>query len=168
MQANDARWDTEGTSPASDEARDWRRKVERVKRDHARMRALLDAVDGACRALEELGPGSLEQLRQAVWTLSVAIDEHLRTEEAYFAPILRSVDAWGDVRVVNMLAEHNEQRRRIVELVETADSGSMEPNALAVEAAALVVSFRADMEAEERSLDDSGLLPAVVPDQEDG
>lgn len=151
-----------------DEARDWPRMAERIKRDHATMRALLDDVERACRALEERRPESLVRFREAVWTLYVAFDEHLATEEGYFAPILRTVDAWGELRVVNMIVEHNDQRRVILELVERAESDVEDIAALLAQARGLVASFRLDMESEERSLDEQGLIPAVVSDQEDG
>ena len=150
------------------DARDWRRMAERVKRDHATMRALLDDVERACRALEERRPESLVRFRQAAWTLYVAFDEHLATEEGYFAPILRTVDAWGELRVVNMIIEHNDQRRIILELVEKAESEGEDVAALIVQARELVASFRLDMESEETSIDGQGLFPSVVQDQEDG
>jgi hypothetical protein len=151
------------------DARDWQRMAERVKRDHAMMRALLDDVERACRALDERRPESLVRFRQAVWTLYVAFDEHLATEEGYFAPILRTVDAWGELRVVNMIIEHNDQRRNILELVESAENDTHDGGSgLVAQARALVESFRLDMESEEHSLDEQGLVPSVLPDQEDG
>lgn len=149
-------------------ARDWRRMAERVKRDHATMRALLDDVERGCRALEELRPSSVVRFREAVWSLYVAFDEHLATEEGYFAPILRSVDAWGELRVVNMIIEHNEQRRIIMELVERAENDDENLTALIAQARGLVSSFRLDMDSEETSLDERGLVPSILPDQEDG
>ena len=159
---------SQGLRATPDDARDWQRMAERVKRDHATMRALLDDVERACRALDELRAASLLRFRDAVWTLYVAFDEHLATEEGYFAPILRTVDAWGDLRVVNMLTEHNDQRRIILELVEKAEKDADEPAALVAQARALVAAFRLDMDSEEDSLDDRGLVPAVMSDQEDG
>jgi len=151
-----------------EDARDWRRMAERVKRDHAMMRALLDDVDRACRALEELRPQSLVRFREAVWMLYVAFDEHLATEDGNFAPILRTVDAWGELRVVNMIIEHDDQRRIILELVERAESDVEDLPALLAQARGLLTSFRHDMESEEESLDERGLVPSVMPDQEDG
>ena len=151
-----------------DDARDWRRMAERVKRDHGMMRALLDDVERACRSVEERRPESLVRFREAAWTLYVAFDEHLATEEGYFAPILRTVDAWGELRVVNMIVEHNEQRRIILELVERAESSGDDLAALVTQARGLVTSFRLDMESEEHSMDEQGLVPSVLADQEDG
>ncbi len=147
---------------------DWRRMAERVKRDHAMMRALLDDIERACRALEDRRADSLVRFRQAAWSLYVSFDEHLETEEGYFAPILRSVDAWGELRVVNMITEHNEQRRIILELVEQAKADVEDVGALIAEARGLVTSFRLDMESEEHSIDEHGLVASVAPDQEAG
>lgn len=168
--AIDLSWTSQSISSPPDDIREWHRMAERVKRDHATMRALLDDVERACRSCEEERPDCLTRFREAVWRLYVAFDEHLATEEGYFAPILRTVDAWGELRVVNMIIEHNEQRRIILELVERAESdpGASAREALVAQARALVQAFRADMDSEECSLDEQGLLPSVVSDQEDG
>jgi hemerythrin-like domain-containing protein len=151
-----------------DDARDVRRMTERLKRDHAMMRALLDDVERGCRALEERRPECMVRFRHAVWMLYVGFDEHLTTEEGYFAPLLRTVDAWGELRVVTMIIEHNDQRRIILELVERAEVEveAEDVAALVVQARALVTSFRHDMESEEQSLDE--LVPSVVTAPEDG
>jgi hemerythrin-like domain-containing protein len=157
-----------GAAGTPEDASAFQRMSERVKRDHATMRALLDDVERACRSLEERRPDGLTRFREAVWTLYVAFDEHLATEEGYFAPILRSVDAWGEVRVVNMLTEHNEQRRVILELVQRAEELAADAAAVVAQARELVTTFRLDMDSEDSSMDEQGLVPSVVPDQEDG
>ena len=159
---------SQGLRATPDDARDWQRMAERVKRDHAMMRALLDDVERACRALDELRPASLVRFRHAVWTLCVAFDEHLATEEGDFAPILRTIDAWGELRVVNMIIEHNDQRRILLELVERAEKDGDDHAGLVAQARALIASFRLDMDSEEDSLDDRGLVAPVMSDQEDG
>ena len=151
-----------------EDGRDWERMAERVKRDHAMMRGLLDDVERACRALDELRPESLVRFREATRMLYVAFDDHLATEEGDFAPILRTVDAWGEVRVDNMVSEHNDQRRLILELVERADSTTGNVEALVAQARGFVAAFRLDMDSEESSMDEQGRAPPVVPDQEDG
>ncbi len=156
--------DVSSAKEEAEEARDLHRMAERVKRDHATMRALLDDVERACRAVEEHRPESLKRLRAAVWTLHLAFDEHLANEEACFAPILRNADAWGELRVVNMRAEHAEQRRVILELIASADNDAREADGLVALARALIGSFRTDMDSEDPSLDDE----PVVSDQEDG
>ena len=157
-----------GGSAMPEDALDWRRMAERVRRDHATMRALLDDVERACRALDELRLESLVRFREAAWMLYVAFDEHLATEEGYFAPILRGADAWGELRVRNMETEHNDQRRLILELVERAEVDGADLTGLVAQARGLIEAFRRDMESEESSLDDEGRAPSVVPDQEDG
>lgn len=150
---------TEGPSSAPHHTRDWQRMAERVKRDHATMRALVDDVERACRSLEERRPESLERFRHAVWTLSVAFDDHIATEEASFLPLLRAVDQWGERRVVSLMTEHIEQRRVILELAQSADLVPNDPDALVVQARALVASFRIDMDSEDRSLDGKASAP---------
>lgn len=164
----DESWATEGTSPASENGRDSRRMSERVKRDHATMRALLDDVDRACRALEERRPGSLERLRSAVSSLFVAFDEHLPTEEAYLAPLLRTADPSRELLVLGMLSEHVEQRRVILALVHSADTRGKDPGALVAQARALVGALRTDMDSEDRWLEKRGIAPLVPAEHEGG
>ena len=125
----------------------------RVRREHGMIRTLLDAVTRACAT----GGTTAERaraarLRQAVWDLYLVFDEHLAMEEAHVAPILRAFDASGERRAVDMILEHNEQRRVMLELVENAERDEKALAELVEEATSLVGAFRADMEIEESTL----------------
>ena len=112
-------------------------------------------------------PESLPRFRKAAWTLYVAFDDHLTTERA-ISRHRQDGDAWGELRVVNMIIEHNDQRRVILELVEKAEVDVNDLSALVDQARALVSLVRLDMESEENSLDEQGLVPWSSRDQEDG
>ena len=127
--------------------------AERVRRDHETIRALLDEVERACTAAKELRDSDgLDRFRAAVWDLYTVFDEHRAMEEAHVAPLLRATGAGGEARAVDMILEHNEQRRIILELVEDTEREAKTSHALLAEAAALLVAFRADMTLEELSL----------------
>jgi hemerythrin-like domain-containing protein len=147
---------------------DAERIVERVRREHATVRALLDDLERACAAAVLRREGALDRFRKAVWALYVTFDEHLAMEETYVAPLLRAADAWGEVRAAKMFVEHNEQRRLILELVDDTECDAKDVDALTAQAGALVDAFRTDMLVEERSfavlLQDGGF----VADQQDG
>ncbi len=124
----------------------------RVSHDHAMIRVLLDLVERACTAAQQRHAGGLESFRTAVWDLYIAFDEHLAMEEADVAPILRGAGPLGEVRAVEMILEHNEQRRVMLELVEDTECDAKDVDALVAEALALLHAFRIDMTLEDRSI----------------
>ena len=125
----------------------------RVRREHGMIRALLDDVERACAIGGMFTAGTrATRLRQAVWDLYLLFDEHLAMEEAHVAPILRAFDATGERRAVDLILEHNEQRRLILELVENAERDEKALPQLVEEATSLVGAFRADMIIEESAL----------------
>jgi hypothetical protein len=142
--------------------------TERIRQDHARLRLLLDEVERACNAAEREGQRRSERLRETVWELYVAFNAHLALEEAYVAPILRTLDAWGELRATNMLRAHTDQRRLLLELVEGTHYEINGTSALMRDALALIASLRADMVDEESSLADASRASEIVVDQEDG
>lgn len=121
----------------------------RVRREHATIRALLDDVDRACIAARERRPGGLKQLLRAVWELYVSFEEHLVMEEAQVVPIIRAHEAFGDMRADEMLAEHDEQRRVLLALVDDTECDTKDTDALVARVAELVASFRSDITAED-------------------
>lgn len=128
------------------------RLAARMRRDHATIRTLLDDVERACARPDEGRVVAPERVRRAVWDLYLVFEDHLAMEEAHVAPLLRALDAHGEQRAVQMILEHNEQRRVILELVEDAERDARQVSEVVVDALALVAAFRTDMEMEERSL----------------
>jgi hemerythrin-like domain-containing protein len=124
----------------------------RVRVEHGAIRTLLDDVERSASLALDGAATTLARLRRAVWQLYLLFDEHLAMEEAHVAPLLRASGPDGEARAVGMILEHNEQRRRILELVEDAERDEMPAMALIAEASSLVTTFRGDMEIEESSL----------------
>jgi hemerythrin-like domain-containing protein len=124
----------------------------RVKREHGVLRTLLDELERACLFAVRRREGGLARFRRAVWDLYIAFEEHLAMEEKYVAPILRGIDAWGETRALNMILEHNEQRRVMLELVEDTEVDAKDVDALVAEATAFLVAFGRDMALEDQSL----------------
>jgi hypothetical protein len=153
--------------PAPDEA-ELRGIIDRIRTDHGALRLLLDDVERACGAAGQISDRRCGPLRETIWELYLAFNAHLAFEEAYVAPILRKLDAWGELRAANMLRAHTDQRRAILELVEGTHYETKGTNLLVEQALALVVALRVDMVDEEASLADAGREPDVVVDQEDG
>ena len=134
-------------------AADLERLLSRVRREHAMIRTLLDDVDRACTLALATGAGErATRLRKTVWDLYLVFDEHLAMEEAHIAPLLRAGGAVGEKRAVDMVLEHNEQRRVMLELVEDAERDQKALGELVRAAQALVAAFRIDMETEESTL----------------
>lgn len=121
----------------------------RIRREHATIRALLDDVARACLAARARRARGLETLHRAVWELYVTFEEHLGVEETLVLPILRARETFGDVQADEMLAEHAEQRRRLLALVDGSEHDTQSIDALAAQAAELVTTLRADMVAED-------------------
>jgi hypothetical protein len=166
--AIDMNWTAKSKSLALEDAGTRQRMAARIKRDHATVRAMLDDIERACRAVEEGRPGCLERFRQAASNLSGAFEEHLAVEAELVVPILRTADAWGEQRATSLQREQESRRRSILALAAGADQSPPDTAALVSEARSLVDAFERTMDSEERSLDDLEGVPTVVPDQEDG
>ncbi len=124
----------------------------RVTREHAMIRTLFDAVERCGVAAVTHQRGGLDSFRRAVWDLFIAFDDHLAMEEREVLPILRAHDASGEARARSIIAEHHEQRRVILELVEDTECDMKEVDVLVAQATALLQAFRTDMELEEHQL----------------
>lgn len=121
----------------------------RVRREHAIIRALLDDVQRACDAATERRSGAVDQLYRAVWGLHVTFEEHLAMEETLVAPIIRARETFGDARADDMLCEHDQQRRVLLELVDETERDTKDVDALIAQTRGLVEAFRKDMIAED-------------------
>jgi hemerythrin-like domain-containing protein len=125
--------------------------VARVRREHATLRTLLDDVDRAGAAAKERRAGALDRLLRTVWELHVSFEEHLVMEEKLILPMLRRANL-GEARAAALVAEHEQQRRVLLELVEDTERDTKDIDALVAQASELVASFRSDMTAEEAAL----------------
>jgi hemerythrin-like domain-containing protein len=121
----------------------------RVFEEHQTLQRLLDDLARASRVAREGRRDAVAQLRDAIWRLYVAFQDHLQFEERDLAPFLRSV---GDDLARKMILEHNEERTVLLTLVEDCESDALATEALTAQADALVARFRSDMLHEEGTL----------------
>ncbi len=73
--------------------------------------------------------------------LRIAFDAHNKFEEHLLRPILREVDAFGAVRVEQMVEDHTNEHRLMRERMSTGVTGELR---------AVLASLRAHLETEER------------------
>jgi len=90
----------------------------RVLAEHARLRALIADVDRLATAVSAGDVRCLEPLREKAARLYRILGDHIDHEEAVLVPIIRTIDAWGTVRVEQLLEEHAGQRMALKEAIE--------------------------------------------------
>lgn len=76
-----------------------------LMKQHDALRAMMDQCELFADELEASG-GDPSALTREVAKLRVAFDAHNRFEEQLLRPVLRELDAFGDVRVERMVAAH--------------------------------------------------------------
>lgn len=116
--------------------------LELLLAQHAALRTLIDA----CTALE-----SAPDLERAVARLRLAFEDHNRYEETVLRPILSDVDAFDEVRIERMLADHVAEHRALADRMATVSRGALQ---------ALLGTLRDHLATEERYF----LSPRVVRD----
>jgi len=82
--------------------------------EHEALRELMTSCE---RLADELDGGRIgpEALTREIARLRVAFDAHNRNEEQFLRPLLASADAFGDVRVDRMVADHIDEHRIVRE-----------------------------------------------------
>jgi hypothetical protein len=92
--------------------------------DHVRLRRSL-------RELEQLAERAIVNARfapdvvEAARSFCVALDAHNDAEEGQLEDLLRTGDAWGSIRLENMLLEHLEEHRELREALTAPDALSL-------------------------------------------
>ena len=76
-----------------------------LMKQHDALRAMMDHCDALADALDE-GRGDASQLTREVAKLRLAFDAHNKFEEQLLRPVLREIDAFGEVRIERMVADH--------------------------------------------------------------
>ena len=79
---------------------------------HAALRTMIDACDKLADDLEA-GRGEPAELTRAVAELRAAFDAHNKFEEQLLRPVLREIDAFSDVRIDRMVADHIGEHRAV-------------------------------------------------------
>jgi len=82
----------------------------RVLAEHARIRIVVDDVDRLATAVSAGDFAKIELLRERAERLYRMLTNHIDHEESVLAPIIESIDAWGPVRLEQMLHDHAGQR----------------------------------------------------------
>lgn len=120
----------------------------RILRDHEVLRALIAEVDEMVeqvRAGEHVGG----PLRSKIRDLYRSLCRHLDLEEAILVPALKDTDAFGPVRVDQLVAEHKKQRQQLEELL--LQEKNHTDSDLADKVQQLTSDFLKDMHEEEES-----------------
>jgi len=81
---------------------------------HAALRTMIDTCDKLADELEA-GRGEPGDLTRAIASLRAAFDAHNKFEEQLLRPVLREIDAFGDVRIERMVADHIGEHRAVRE-----------------------------------------------------
>ena len=76
-----------------------------LMKQHEAIRAIMDRCEALADELDD-GRGDPSQLTREVAKLRLAFDAHNRFEEQLLRPVLRELDAFGDVRIDRMIADH--------------------------------------------------------------
>ena len=79
---------------------------------HDALRAIMERCEQLADELDE-GRGDAAALTREVAKLRVAFDAHNRFEEQLLRPVLRELDAFGDVRIDRMFANHVDEHRAV-------------------------------------------------------
>lgn len=86
-----------------------------LMRQHDALRAMMDRCEQLADDLDAgtAGPDAPAQLTREVAKLRLAFDAHNRFEEQLLRPVLREIDAFGDVRIDRMVADHVGEHRTV-------------------------------------------------------
>lgn len=85
-----------------------------LMKQHDALRTMMDRCDQLADELEA-GGGDPGLLTREVAKLRLAFDTHNQFEEQLLRPVLREIDAFGDVRVERMIADHVGEHRTVRE-----------------------------------------------------
>lgn len=109
-------------------------------RQHETLRAMMERCEALADELDA-GRGDPGELTREVAKLRLAFDAHNKFEEQLLRPVLREIDAFGDVRIERMFTTHVDEHRAM-----RTQLGDGPTNALRT----AIDSLRVHLEAEER------------------
>lgn len=84
--------------------------LEELLHQHAQLRAMMDHCEQLADEVDE-GSGDAGALLREVARLRVAFDAHNKFEEQLLRPVLREIDAFGEVRIERMFTNHVDEHR---------------------------------------------------------
>jgi iron-sulfur cluster repair protein YtfE (RIC family) len=123
-----------------------------IRADHAEIRNRLAALE-ILAVTEDLNDSSSHsrKLTDAVWSLFLAFDQHLGTEEVELFPYVEQLE--GAERLSRLREEHAQQRTVLLAMVNDCDAKTMLRKDRAEDVSWFANSLRRDMTSEERELD---------------
>ena len=141
-----------------------------VQAQHEVLRRQLVRLDGLARQVLDGDGAAVMELRRQTVELELGLLTHLAYEEKYLLPLLERLDAWGDVRVLEMRTDHARQREVLALAGDEATSATVGPRQLGEMVRTLVADLLADMRREEEDLLHPDFLrdDLVAIDQTDG
>jgi hypothetical protein len=77
---------------------------------HEKLRVMMDRCEQVADELDQ-GRAQASDVTREIATLRIAFEAHNRFEEQLLRPVLREADAFGDVRVERMVADHIDEHR---------------------------------------------------------
>jgi iron-sulfur cluster repair protein YtfE (RIC family) len=121
-----------------------------ILRQHVEIRARLRGIVHLAKSSGKVE--ARHHLQMSLAHFASVFEQHLSFEERELMPLVKTLDAWGEVRVEAMRAEHAEQRRRVERIVAYAEAHDVERRELEGEVNWLAQSLLGDMSAEETEL----------------
>src|SRR3954468_2292087 len=115
--------------------------------EHVWLSEKLTRLEASAASVFGGAPEEIAQLRERTRNLCESLWFHLATEDEILVPLLRDLDAWGEVRVERVQNDHQTQRMEIGELRKKAEAA--DPVALAEAVLTFAKALRADMAHEE-------------------
>ena len=142
---------------------------DRILEEHRLLRHRLDFLELAVEGLGE-DPKRRGAVNRAARDLLRLLIAHTRLEDAILAPLLRTADAWGEVRARSLLDSHVEQREQLTGLIHSYGANGENAEDALPRTLAWIADVRADMDREERDVLNRELLrdDSVAIDGESG
>jgi hemerythrin-like domain-containing protein len=116
------------------------RLLSELLKQHDALREMMDRCEHLADELDA-GRGDPTQLTREIAKLRVAFDVHNRFEEHLLRPVLREIDAFGEVRVERMFGEHVAEHRDLRQHLADGPTSGLR---------GVIDSLRVHLEAEER------------------
>jgi hemerythrin-like domain-containing protein len=134
---------------------------ERIHSDHAMLRAMLDEIEEFSERFEQGDEAVGDALRERGTALYACFIQHLDLEDAILAPALRTAGPDGERIAARLAHEHHEQRELIGYLLGRLDQQRSPTLLVARELRHFAEYLRQDMQHEESTMLDDGILCEV-------
>lgn len=130
----------------------------RILQNHGALHAKLEILQRLAIEADGGSGAAAERAGELTRALFDELADHLDIEEQLLMPMLREIDAWGELRADELVKHHETQWTELKELRARADQSSV--LAMAAELAVLISALRRDLLDEDREV----LAPDVLRD----